>query len=678
MLVFDQLKKDDPQLRLLATLVLGGILILLAGLWWVQVVSSRHYQDNLEKQSLRVVRIPAVRGKILDRDGQPLAENQPQFDIALYLEELSPDYQIACSNAVAVAKRYLNQQAAAKKKELGRDLTPQEKKQFALTRPALDELNRQTRYEVTSNIVAGLASRLGQPLGLTQKEFEDHYDKFRALPLPVLTDLNPAEIARFEEQSLHTPAMDLEVQSVRSYPNGAAAAHVLGYLGHSDENGEDEPTDKYDYRLRDYSGVSGVEKLFDEELRGIAGAKSVLVNNLGYRQGETVWSPAEPGQDVALTLDLDIQKAAESALDSVREDVHGAIVVMDVRNGDVLAMASSPGFNPNHFIQHPAPDVWAQEMDRWTNQELEVQLNHAVQGMYAPGSIFKIVIGMAALENGLDPKEILQSPGYVPIPGRKPMGDTASAGDYDFDRALAKSCNYYFVTIVTNELKSGLLQKVVALGSRIHFGERTGVFPGRKEDRGYFPTVEDTISRDWRLGNTANLCIGQDRIAVTPIQIAVMISAVANGGKVFYPRLISSVTPYGGDRPSQVFPAGRVRDTLGVSRRTLGIVHEAMEADVEGPEGTGKDAAVPGLTIAGKTGTAQVEKNGHVDKSAQITWFASFAPVESPHYAVIVMVVHGASGGLTCAPLAHKVYLAIQQKEQRALLKPGALAEIQR
>jgi penicillin-binding protein 2 len=677
MLIFDQLKKDDPQLRLLAMVVLAGILVLLAGLWWVQVVSTRRYQEKLEIQSLRTVRIPAVRGRILDREGRALAENRPQFNIDLYLEELSTNYQYACSNVVARAHQYMKQQAAAMSKQLGRDLTPQERKQFALTRPMLDQLNRETRYLVTSNLVADLGVRLGQPLDLTQKEFEDHYDKSRALPLPIQTSLDTAEMARFEEQSLHTPAMDLDVQSVRFYSNDTVAAHLLGYLVHTDKIGEDDPSDKYNYRLEDYEGVSGIEKLFDDELRGTAGAKSVLVNNLGYRQGETIWSPAEPGQDVALTIDLDIQKAADHALDAVKEDVHGAIVVMDVRNGDVLAMASSPSFNPNHFIQRPAPEVWSQEWDRWTNQDLEVQMNHAMQGEYAPGSIFKIVVGMAALESGLDPREILTSPGYVPIPGRRPMRDTAPAGDYDFDRALARSCNYYFVTIVTNRLNSGMLQKVVELGNRLHLGERTGIVP-RQEDRGYFPDVEDTYSRAWRLGNTANLCIGQDKVAVTPLQVAVLISAVANGGNVFYPRLVSSITPYGADQPSQTFPAGRIHDTLGVSQRTLRVVHEAMETDVEGPEGTGREAAVPGFNIAGKTGTAEVEKNGHNEKSAQITWFGSFGPVENPRYAVVIMVVSGASGGLTCAPLAHEVYLAIQQKEQRTASRPPPLAEIQK
>jgi penicillin-binding protein 2 len=678
MLIVDQLKKDEPQLRLLAMVVLAGLMVLLAGLWWVQVVSTRRYQQKLDVQSLRTVRIPAVRGRILDREGRALAENRPQYNIDLYLEELSTNYQYACSNADTRAHQYLKQLAQAKSRELGRDLTPQERKQFALTRPMLDELNRETRYAVTSNLVADLGARLGQPLELSQKEFEDHYNKSRALPMPLLTNLNAAQIARFEEQALHTPAMDLEVQSIRTYTNGTVAAHLLGYLVHTDKIGADDPSDRYNYRLEDYEGVSGVEKLFDDELRGTAGAKSVLVNNFGYRQGETIWSPAEPGDDVTLTIDSDLQRAADRALDGVREDVHGAIVVMDVRNGDVLAMASSPSYNPNDFIQRPPPDVWAQELERWNDKDLEMQMNHAIQGEYAPGSIFKIVVGMAALEAGLDPKEILSSPGEVPIPGRRPMRDTAQAGDYDFDRALARSCNYYFVTIVTNNLKSGMLQKVVALGNRLHLGERTGIVPRREEYGGYFPQEKDTYSRDWRLGNTANLCIGQDKVAVTPLQVAVLISAVANGGNVFYPRLVSSVTPYGGDQPSQTFPAGRIHDTLGVSQRTLRVVHEAMETDVEGPEGTGRGAAVPGFNIAGKTGTAEVAKNGHNEKSAQITWFGSFGPVENPRYAVVVMIVSGASGGTTCAPLAHEVYLAIQHKEQKSLLKAGALAEFQR
>ena len=169
--------------------------------------------------------------------------------------------------------------------------------------------------------------------------------------------------------------------------------------------------------------------------------------------------------------------------------------------------------------------------------------------------------------------------------------------------------------------------------------------------------------RDWYPVETAYLSIGQGKIDVTPLQIAVMVSAVANGGNVYFPRLVSAVVPDGETQPSQTFTQGRLRDTLGVSRRSLDIVRKAMWDDVK-PRGTGSEAAVEGMSIAGKTGTAEVERNGHKDKSVGDTWFVSFAPYENPRYAVVVMVEGGASGGRTCAPVAHDIYKAIQKREQ--------------
>src|SRR5579884_245952 len=666
MLVFDQLKKDDPQLRFIATVVLSGMLILLCGLWWVQIVSSRHFQKNLQNQSIRTVRIPPLRGKILDRYDRPLADNRPSYNVDLYLEELSKRFQKQYAAEVSLVTNHLHWAMVQKEKELGRKLTAQEKKQFALTRAWRDALQKQSRYLVISNLVDNLSAHLQQPLGLSEKDFESHYQKALAMPMAILPNLNPVQIARFEEQSAAEPGMELEVHSTRYYPNGTVAAHLLGYLVH-DSDDEDEPDHKYNYRLPEFVGRTvGIEGLYDKELHGQPGERSVLVNYLGYKQSETVWTPAEPGQDVVLTIDLDIQKAADAALDSVKENVHGAIVVMDVRNGDVLAMASAPTYNPNHFIQHPPQDVWSQEWERWTNQDLEVQMNHAMQGIYAPGSIFKIVVGLAALEiNAFDPHTNFHSEGYYMLGNRK-IHDTAHVGDFDFDRALAKSSNPYFIDL---GLRPGVLQKVVELGQRFHFGEKTRLLP-RQEVRGYFPTPKSIHSSEWRWGNTANLSIGQDRVGVTPMQIAVMISAVANGGTVYWPRIVSRIEA-SDESPAQIFPAGRVRDTLGISGRSLRIVHEAMTADVESPEGTGHAAAVPGMRIAGKTGTAEVEKNGEIDKGSKITWFASFEPVDNPHYAVVCMVVSGASGGLTCAPLAHKVYEAIQESEKKPHLKTG-------
>jgi len=593
MLVFDQLKKDDPQLRFLATVVLGGFLILLGGLWWVQIVSTRVYKEKLEIQSVRTVRIPALRGKILDREGRPLAENRPSYNVDMYLEELSKNFRTAYSTAITAAKKNLALQAAAREKQLGRKLTTLEKKQFAMTTALMGEIQKQTRYWVISNMVENLSVRVQQPLDLTEKEFEKHYARALALPMTILPNMTPVQVARFEEQQAEEPGMELEVHPMRYYPNGTTAAHLLGYLVH--QNSDDSEDDhKYNYRLPEFVGHTvGIEGIYNDELEGTPGEKSVLVNYLGYKQSETVWTSAEPGQNVTLTIDLDIQRAADAALDTIKENAHGAIVVMDVRNGDVVAMSSFPTYNPNHFIQRPSQDIWSHEWERWTNETAEVQMDHALQGMYPPGSIFKIVVGLAGLEQrAFDPKAIFHSDGYYML-GRRRIGDTAHAGDFDFDRALAKSSNPYFIDL---GLRPGVLPKIVALGHKLHFGERTGLLPNQ-EDRGYFPTVDDISDSTWRAGSTANLSIGQEKVAVTPLQVAVMISAVANGGTVWWPRIVSRVEG-GPENTVQNFPGRRVRDTIGVSQRNLQLVHEAMSADVESKEGTGHAAAVPGPAVA--------------------------------------------------------------------------------
>ncbi|MDB6121501.1 MAG: Penicillin-binding protein 2 [Pedosphaera sp.] len=676
MLIFDQLKKDDPQLRFMAVMVLAGVLILLCGLWWIQVVSVKYYQEKLEIQSIRTVRVPAVRGKILDREGRSLAENRPSYNIDLYLEDLSRNFQAVYRTNITRVKKGLAQQVKEQEKKLNRSLTAKEKKQFALPEKTITELMQRSRYEVSSNIVAELSVRLQHPIILERTNFQRRYERERALPLPILANLNSTNVARFEEQSMYTPGLDLDVQSLRYYPNNTVAAHLLGYLIKNNENTDDE-TENYNHRLIDYIGLAGIEGLFNKELHGTAGSKSVLVNNLGYRQNETVWSPSEPGQNVVLTIDLEIQKAAESALQAAMADTRGAVVVMDANNGDILAMASAPTYNPNHFIHRPEPTVWENAMTRWhDNEVLRTQSNHAMQMNYHPGSIFKIVVGLAALEQGvLNPNEIYMSDGYYLV-GKHKMNDTAGAGPFDFNRALAKSSNPYFIV---QGLKPGVLPKIIALGQRLHLGEKTGLIPGQ-EARGNFP-VKDITYSSWRDGDTANLSIGQGKIDVTPLQMAVMTAAVANGGKVLYPRLVARLEPVDGIGEAKVFPEGRVRDNLGVSQRSLRIVQNAMLADVESAEGTGHAAAVPGWRIGGKTGTAQVEKNGHVDKSIQQTWFVSYAqvnPGELPRYVVVATVEGGASGGGTCSPIAHKVYLALQQREQQKknAPKPGALAQI--
>ncbi len=663
MLIFDQLRKDDPQLRALTVAVLAGLVILLAGLWWVQIVSARDYQTNLETQSFRTVRIPAVRGKIVDRNGAVLAENRPTYNLSLYLEELRQPFDKAYFRNVARARALLKQRLEDREKQLGRHLNRQERKQFVLTTQDKGKLRQEAIFEVASNVVAQVGERLGQPLSLEPTNFLRHYKTRLALPYPVLVNLDPTNIARFEEQSTSPLGVDLEVQSTRSYPLETTAAHILGYLQRDDSSAEGEES-FFSFRLPDYRGVVGIEYGFDKQLRGMAGAKSVLVNNVGYRHTETIWSPATPGQNVVLTIDLAIQQAAERALPVFGPNTRGAAVVMDVQTGDILAMASSPTLNPAYSVTGFPPGEWR----RRTDPTLRPLINRATQENYAPGSIFKTVIGLAALEAGLNPKDTISSPGYINI-GRRTIHDTAPPGTYDFRRALKLSCNTYFVT---NGLRAGA-ENIVRLGQRLHLGERTGL-PTRQETGGVFPNFR-TVTMNWSSGDTANLCIGQGAIAVTPLQMTVMTAALANGGKVLWPRLVDRVEAPDAPstEPAYVVQKGRVRDELGVRPQSLATMQEAMLADVEDADGTGRSAAVPGMRICGKTGTAQVtnERNKVVDHT---TWFVSFAPYGKPRYAVVVMVESGQSGAGTCAPIARSIYTAILERERMDAAKGATVA----
>ncbi|HUA37412.1 MAG TPA: penicillin-binding transpeptidase domain-containing protein [Candidatus Sulfopaludibacter sp.] len=648
MLIFDELKKNDPQLRLVAMVLAAGLFILLAGLWWVQIVSAREYESHLETQSYRTVRIPAVRGKILDRDGRVLAENHPQYNLGLYLDDLRKPFDAAYGLALVRARAIEEQRIAAQEKKLGRPLTKAERRQIALTPEEREQFRAQARFQVASDVVRQISERLDQPLVLDGRTFELQYDRRRALPYLLLTNMDTVQIARFEEQYTGTLGVNLDLQTDRVYPFGTMAGHLLGYLQRDDSSKQGEDS-YFNYYLPDYRGMVGIEGGFDAELRGRAGEAAVLVNNMGYRQSENVLTPSEPGHNVVLTLDLDIQRAAEESLLAHRgPDARAAIVVMDVRTGDVLAMVSSPLVNPDYLSNSPA---------YLNDPKLRPQINRATQENYAPGSIFKPIVGLAALESGLDPNAMVDNPGYIYV-GRRHITDLAPPGEYNLRRAIIHSSNTYFITV---GLRAGI-KNVIRMGEQFHFGERTGL-PTRQETAGIFPSLDQVQSAGWHDGDSANICFGQGEMAVTPLQMAVAYGAIANGGKVLWPRLverIESPDPATSEAPT-VFPSGVVRGELDVHPRNLKILRDDMLAETEDPEGTGHAAVVPGLRICGKTGTAQVmnEHNQEIDRT---TWFASFAPYENPRYAIVVMVESGTYGGPTCAPIAHDIYEEILKK----------------
>ena len=684
MLILDELKKNDPQLRLVTGTLAAGLLILLAGLWWVQVVSAREYQGHLVTQSYRTVRLPAMRGKILDRDGRVLAENRPRYSLSLYLDDLRKQFKTAFDAEYASATNARAQFIAAQEKKIGRPLTKAERKQFVFTTSQMEQLRGQARYRVASAVVSQVGQKLGQPLSLDPVQFDRDYKTRLAMPYTLVPNASPEQVARFEEQFTGNLGADVDLQSVRTYPFGATAGHLLGYLQRDDDsqNGEDPV---FNYRLPDYRGVIGIEWGFDSLLRGRAGGESVLVNNLGYYQTNDVWGEPEPGHDVVLTIDLDIQRAAEASLAAHQgADVRGAIVVMDVRAGDVLALVSEPALNPNYFVGGLTADEFQKETARLNDPKLLVQHNRATQDDYAPGSIFKPIVGLAALENGLDPNEIYEVQPNPKLPGKgcikvgaRTIEDTVPPGPYNFRRAIEESSNSYFIF---NGLRTGI-EKIVLLAEKFHFGEGEDL-PTRQETKGIFPTPGRIKKSDWRDGDSANICFGQGEMAVTPMQIAVAYSAIANGGKVLWPRLVGRIEPQdpASGEAATNFPAGLVRDEIGVSARSLKILRDAMLSETEDPEGTGYPAFHQAdsnlkLRVCGKTGTAQVQ-NEHNQIIGHDYWFASFAPYDNPRYAVVVMVQSDGSigsGGSVCAPIAHDIYAAILKKENASA--PGNLAE---
>jgi penicillin-binding protein 2 len=673
MLVFDQMKKSDQPLWWLAAVVSAGMLVLLGGLWYRQVYASSQYVESLKTQSIRQVRYPALRGKILDRQGRALAVNRPSYNINLYLEELSGLFQDAYRKTKAQQDQIKSQAAvasglAAKTSWYQRLWRKSSGAKSRWTSEEIQALGKQVRFSVASNLVFQLGVRMGQQLVLDEKKFNDHYANRLVVPLPVMEDLNSGQVAVFHELASKMPGMYLDIQPLREYPRKTVAAHLMGYLVHSDKVAADSESemDLEDSLpgLPDYEGSVGLEGKFDDDLRGRSGVKAVQVNNLGYRQSETILLAAEPGSNIVTTIDLNIQMAAEQAIRQSGNIAKGAVVVMDPRNGDILAMVSYPPFDPNAFIPRMPSDTWA----RLNDPETKTMLNRATYGEYMPGSIFKIIVGLACLESGrTDPNAILKTKGYFQANAKsKPIKDTAAPGNYDFCKALAHSSNEYFIE---EGLKTGLWP-IVRMAERVFLGKKTGVPLGGQEVDGFLPTEEwvkkiKERGNPWREGDLHNFCIGQGYITVTPIQMAVMTSAMANGGKVLWPRLVERIEQQttAAEMGVRTYPAFQVRGELNVTSGHLEIVRQAMLADVDEEGSTGVSAAVAGLKIAGKTGTAEV---GPRENRRKNTWFVSFAPFENPRYVVVVLAESGgASGGRTCAPVARSIYKAILDLEAK-------------
>jgi penicillin-binding protein 2 len=650
--IFDQLKRDDRPLRMISVIVAGGMLVLLTGLWFVQIVQAKKYEKSSENQSFRSVRIAPIRGRIFDRNGRVLAENQPRFAINVYLEELRSQFYFEYTNHVlpAYVAAHPEVRRPAKQGVLQKiaGMFGSSKKKMVTSIPLTmrTELQKQASYTVVSNLTSQIASMLHTNVTLDRKKFQDHYANDRYVPFPIMSNLDKKQVAIYAERLGDSQDVELDVQSLRKYPGGTRAAHLLGYARPADPS-EDERK-LYRYWTKDYEGAVGIEAAYDEELRGKAGTKWIVINNMHYRQREGHTDLSEPGDNVYLTIDANIQRAVEA----VMAPYHGAAVVMDVNNGDVLAMASTPTFDPNRFTDGVTAAEWAQ-----MNDEIRRPMfNRATFGAYNPGSTFKIVTALACLESGMNPDEVIYLPGYYEDKHHHRIGDTAKAGDFDLKRAFYKSSNAYFIT---NGIRFAGIKKVMEVAKRFHLGEKTGI--ETPEVGGYVPTPEQGAKL--AEGHFANFCIGQE-VTTTPIQMACFVSCIANGGKLFWPRvLLDNRSP---DQPFELasYREGKIRENVKINPRHLALIHECMRLDTENPEANAYAAFHTkeplGFQVAGKTGTAEIKRPGVKDKT---TWFVSYAPADRPKWAVVVMVESGGSGGGTCAPVARDIYAALQKQE---------------
>jgi penicillin-binding protein 2 len=640
------LKREDRRLRVVAIIMATGLFVLLAGLWFVQIVCASRFENNSRRQSLKRVGMPAIRGKILDRTGtNVLAGNLAHYNAILYLEDLQDQFGEACAR---LSKAYGRQHP----------LAVQANGHVRLTAETSRELKLEADCQVVSNITFQVGASLQERRILNTNAFLRHYTNYPYVPFDIAPDLSRRQLARFAEQCSGQPDLEIETQPVRWYPNGSLAAHVLGFVQRESFDVE---------QISDFEGKSGVERVYDAQLRGRAGVKLVLVNSSNYRQREDIETPNEPGGDVYLTIDLALQRAAEKALAEAQPNVRGAVVVMDVRNGDILVMASAPAFDPNNYVA----GLTQSEVAALNDPKNTPQINRAIDGAYPPGSTFKIITAIACLETGLDPNEVFDSPGeYRASPAARPTKDLAGAGKFDFNRAFFRSSNTYFIHY---GMKAGL-RKILEVAKRFHLGEKTS-FPIGPEVAGNVPGPEKAGVSLLR-SSTPDVCIGQE-ITTTPLQMAAVIGAIANGGKIFWPRLVShSYSPETGDE-EELFAPGRLRDRVEIQPRDLELIRRAMLDDTEhpadstGPGGTAYakfhqpngEPLLPNFRVAGKTGTAEL-KSSSANSPRRITWFDSYGPCENPRYAVVVMVEDGRFGGPTCAPVAEKIYEAIIKREQ--------------
>jgi penicillin-binding protein 2 len=497
---------------------------------------------------------------------------------------------------------------------------------------------------------AEVAAVLARVLGTAPEEIVAKLAEGRDrayLPLLVRKDLDDRMMVAIEERKLDLPGISLRIRPIRAYPSGGIAANLLGYV--SEVNQTQLARKEYqDFRPGENLGQSGVERRFDGFIRGVDGGEQIEVDARGRALRLVNRIEPRSGSNIFLTIDKRIQEAAETAFAGKK----GTVVAMNPTTGEILAMVSRPSFDPNLFAQRLTGDEWQQIA---TDPSHPLQ-NRAYQAQYPPGSIFKLVVAIAGLESGaLTPETKFNCPGQFYL-GNVKFDDWKKGGHgtLDLKGAIKNSCNVYFYQA---GLRVGI-EEIVRVAKAFGLSEPPGLGLG-DEVKGNLPNPQPRKRGQpgWTPGNTVITSIGQGLVVTSPMQLLGLVSAIANGGTIYRPWVVKKVVALSGEVLEEYEPQA-VRQ-VSVNPETLTFMRQAMLGVVDG--GTGARAKVEGVPIAGKTGTAQVVKKGEGKGHAELKdhgWFASFAPVDNPKIAVVVLVENGGFGGLVAAPVAKAVYEA--------------------
>lgn len=591
------------KLRYFYLIVIFAFFILIIRLAYLQLVKGEYYYKLSEDNIVRIVEIPSVRGLIKDRKGRVIATNLPSYQV----------YIIPHFFDMSMFETFVNYL------KLGRD-----------------------EKEKLKNKI------------LSAKRVE----KFT--PILVKEDIDEKSLTLLEINYKKFPGVEIKVVPKRYYPYGNIGAHVIGYVGEISEEELKKLKDK-GYKVGDIIGKAGIEKSMEEVLRGISGWKKEIVDARGvvkqdinlrdFIQGEEKKDP-QPGKDITLTIDMQLEKIIFQELGG---HLSAAVVVVDVNSGEILAMVNKPEYDPNELSK----GVSKERMVELLNDPFIPLFDKSIQGLYSPGSTFKFVTAIAALEEGLiSPSYKVRCEGVYNFGGRR-FRCSQPHGEVDLLLALIESCNIYFYKLA--ELVG--IERIYNYAKEFGFGEKTGIIL-QGESRGVVPNIEWYVKRGihFHLGYSLNTAIGQGNTLVNLLQLVFAYAAIANGGTIYSPLIVKRIESSDGKYQQEFKP--KVRRKVNVKPENLALLSLALTGVVHHPKGTAYDSHefVDGIvTVAGKTGTAQVSRkplkegmdlNKYWYFNRDHAWFTGYAPAEMPKIGIVVLIEHGGTGGKNAAPIA--------------------------